>query len=369
VRPKKFPQYLSSLNADGSINADSPEWRSALRNADVVIDLSAAPSKSSPPASDVLYLDDMGADDALPVVPDLAMGGQVTLIHGKPGSGKSTITRQAILSVITGRPFLGKPVTRGAVLLYPLDEGQRHARKTLIDRMGLPVDRPDAPALYIVDLPAPTPGYGFGEGKAATRLHNNLLRHPDVRLVVIDTLQSFFQIEDVNDNSEAALVMQSLRGVAKHHSEVAFVVVHHAGKNGAYLGATTLMGGVDIAYQMEKDEAVEGANYLVNEKWRTIDKQPRIALAWDQETHLYRVVEGAADTWKRKQTERTDEKRDRILSALAGAPNGLPKTKLFAVVKGNWTANESTLTRLVEAGTIAQTGSGSASVYRLTAAQ
>ena len=66
------------------------------------------------------------------VIPGWVPRGEVTLFAGEPGKGKSTLLLQMLISVATGRPFLGIPVETGRVVgLFHEDSAS-----TLTKRLG-----------------------------------------------------------------------------------------------------------------------------------------------------------------------------------------------------------------------------------------
>jgi RecA-family ATPase len=144
------------------------------------------------------------------IIPNFLIAGQVTIVHGKSGSGKSTLVKQAVRSVLTAEPFIDRPVVKGQVLLIELDEPTSWTAETLIDKMRLPIE--DASRLQIVSNVSAGDGIGS--------LNKYLSSNSGVRLVVIDTLQSFCQVENINDNSEVGRVLQSLRDLLKTHTSL-----------------------------------------------------------------------------------------------------------------------------------------------------
>jgi len=331
------------------IDWDSLASREASEVADFVITLSKKAQGDvtrslSGNEGTIMTLADIDLTEPTVVIPGFAYGGQVTMVHGKPGSGKSTLARQAIRCVVTGEPFLGKPVMRGSTLLYAVDEGLRHAVDTLVNKMNLPIDREEDGQAYAKEETPPV-------GMAAPWLHRNLNLHPEIRLVVIDTLQTFFRLKDVNDNSEVDSALQGLREVANRHPDTAFVLVHHAGKSGGYMGATTISGKVDLMYRMEKDEDAENVNHLVNEKHRTIAAQPKADLRWNSDTWSYDL---AADYRSVKVSQRADERRERITEQLKQHSDGLRKRALHELVKGKWDIFSEMLAAMVADGTVTQ---------------
>lgn len=292
----------------------------------------------------LLDIYEQGTED-VHIIPDFLIAGQVTLLHGHSGSGKSTLTKQAIRSVLMGDMFLGRSVDRGDVLLIGLDESKSWTAKTLMEKMELP--EADAKRLHLVDdLP--------GDGVESLRQYLN--GHPATRLVVIDTLQSFCNVENINDNSEVGRVLQKLRDVLKVCKHSAVLLIHHSNKTGGFLGAQVIKGSCDIQYRFEMDEREEHVNHLICEKWRTIERQPKLTLRWDEVTHLYAVTEGKQKKDRKTAvTEANSTRQTLIFETLQRNPDGLSKRALHSNVGGRWDGFVRSLDELVLSGTVALT--------------
>ena len=189
----------------------------------------------------VLYrLDELLQNDTImrpppPVVPRLAWAGRSTLLAAREKSGKSTLTGYIAAQVTNGGTFLGDPCASGDVLIVGLEE-------------------------YVGDVARRLRHFGA----AATRVHLQIgfLGDPDTRpqelrdtidrinpvLVVLDSLAAYSHgiIQDDNNATQMAAVVQPLTNLA-HDKGIALVIVHHARKSdGRARGSTAIMAGTDV---------------------------------------------------------------------------------------------------------------------------
>ena len=106
----------------------------------------------------------------------LAQG--LALLASPPKYGKSWLAMQLCLAVSEGQPFLGMPTRQATCLYLALEDGRQRLQKRL-GRLGSHGSR----SLYF-ETNAPTLAGGL-----LVYLESFLARHPDCRLVVVDTLQ------------------------------------------------------------------------------------------------------------------------------------------------------------------------------------
>ena len=267
------------------------------------------------------------------------------MLHGHSGSGKSTLEKQIVRSVLTGEDFLGEPVVQGDVLFIQLDEPTDWSMETLINKMRLPKEAASQHLTVVDMLP--------DRKRGVESLEMEVEENPDIRLVVIDTLQSFANAEELNGNSEMGFAMGDCRVLLRKYPHTSMLIVHHSNKQGGLLGAQVIKGSSDLVFRIAMDETKPNTNYLTNDKWRTIPRQPDRRLKWNPETHLYTVEgifsggEGYSKTAAKALNARL-KKQEQILELLADNPQGFKKTALHSKVKGNWEVFEEALAKLAE---------------------
>jgi RecA-family ATPase len=156
--------------------------------------------------------------------------------------GKSTLIYELALSVARGKPFLGFPTRQGRVLILAVEENRRDARHRLI-RLGL--RRTDRIHLWAKPL---DPRW-LRALRAYIRKHN-------VRLVILDTLASYWRIKNENDNAEVIRGITPLERLARE-TGAAVLIIHHdrkgGGPNGESIrGGSGLFAKVDQALMLRR---------------------------------------------------------------------------------------------------------------------
>jgi AAA domain len=277
------------------------------------------------------------------IIPNLLLSGRVTLLHGHSGHGKTTFLKQAVYSLLTGENFLGRPVVKSDALIVELDEPSSETMETLIDKMGLP--ECDAARLDIVDeLP------DLKQGVESIKRY--LRNHPNVRVVVVDALQNFCGVENMNDNSEVGNAMHKLRTITKEFKNIALAIIHHSNRNGGFLGAQAIKANVDLQYRFVMDETQDNTNFLIQEKWRVIPKQDDLCLNWDRAAYMFTIGSGHRDRRLSRANDTHAAKCARILDLLDENPNGLRQSALHQLVKGRWDTFAPALQTLMQTGQV-----------------
>lgn len=255
--------------------------------------------------------------------PGLLDSGEVHIVAGDPGSGKSLFVVNLAAALAGGSPFhhLRRASDRPVRVLLMLAEFTRFRAsqrvKGLLDHYGVQEDRllvwtrEDAPSW--INLCEVT---GGGDDAVLSRAEDlaGIVRRRGIRLVVIDTLSEVHD-HDENDRKGMTLVLRALRIVAS--AGCAVVVVHHnrkspsgtnrgqgSGSMADVRGSTALTAGVASILSVRREaEEVEGshASLAVWVKHNYSSPKPRafrFRLS-DQKTGLISGME-AADSGGRK---------------------------------------------------------------------
>jgi hypothetical protein len=175
------------------------------------------------------------------VVPYLAAAGRLTLLVAREKVGKSTLARAAAAAVSKGCAFLGQPTQQGTVLWVVLEE--------LLADVVFKMARFDADSesVFLLQPLLEQRFEGLREEVAAVR----------PRLLVIDTLASYVEGEEIDENSSMAWtrILNQLRRLAEEY-QVAVILLHHATKrDGTYRGSTAIGASVDQIVEMHEGEA------------------------------------------------------------------------------------------------------------------
>jgi hypothetical protein len=164
----------------------------------------------------------------------------ISLLVGRPKSGKTTLCRTLASDVVSGSAFLGRHTEQGPVIYVSLEDSKR-AVTAHFRRLGV---SPDAP-LYVVCAQAPPD---------ALQLLRREVERRRPALVVIDTLYRFTKVGSVDAYAEVTAALQPLLALQR---ELRFhlLLIHHSPKGAdstrdaidAGLGSTALPGTVDLA--------------------------------------------------------------------------------------------------------------------------
>lgn len=275
------------------------------------------------------------------IVDGLLPSSGFSVIAAKPKVGKSTLARQAALSVARGDSFLGRHTTRGAVLYLALEEKRSEVKKHF-RLLGAMADEVGSKDLYTF--------VGTKPQEAHKWLEKEIMNRKPV-LVIIDTLFRFVNITDGNDYSKVTAALTPLLSLARDNG-AHLMVVHHAGKGGrdggdSILGSTAIFGSVDTAIILKRTDSK-----------RTIESQQRYGddieatvLVFDETTH--RTSLGG--------TKEEDDIRligEAILQFLEAKGEPVDEKTVGAEVEGRTGPKRKALREQVTTGAITRTGSG-----------
>jgi len=174
------------------------------------------------------------------ILPANGMG----MLAAKPKVGKSTLARAMGLRVARGEPVLGRATMQGPVLYLALED-PRAAVKGHFRRMGA-TKADDNLQIFAGNVPE----------HAQVWLGEQLEKRDPV-LVIIDTMQFFLGVTDLNDYSQVTTALRSILALVRGKSRAAVLVVHHCGKGDrqgfdAVLGSTGLTGTVDTTIVLKR---------------------------------------------------------------------------------------------------------------------
>lgn len=145
----------------------------------------------------------------------------LTLLAGKPKTGKSFLCMDFASTVSVGTPALGHYKTKKSGVLYLALED--HERR-LQDRFNMIGGLESEDLRFLVDVSRNM------EGLKAVRKY--VKEFPDVGLVIIDTLAKFLPAFDFNDYSQTYPAVSSLKSIADEF-HIAIIATHHTRKSGS----------------------------------------------------------------------------------------------------------------------------------------
>lgn len=150
------------------------------------------------------------------------------IIAGGPKSGKSSLARQLAVAVSKGELFLDFAVKRGDVLYICPDEPDTSELHRSFHLLGA------ADRLYVSPFPV-------NRSSLITDLRDALEEHPDISLIILDTLEKTVELEDLNDYSKALRDLGPLVTFAAEN-KITIVGLHHTNKRTATSVSGALMG-------------------------------------------------------------------------------------------------------------------------------
>ena len=222
----------------------------------------AAPPKSAGKAAlRVLTLADCAA--ARPrgyIVKGLIAPGQLAVLFGPPGAGKSVVAPYLAHAVAMGREVFGRRVRPGVVLYIAAEDGSGMKLRATALR-GL---HGDTSGFRVVAEPVDLMGDGTKDTPHLEELRD-IARRLGVALVVVDTLAAAFPALDENDGRSMGRVVKVLRDLGAPAPAsaglptwpgAAVVAVHHAAKGGGSTprGHGVLDGAADVTMRIEVPE-------------------------------------------------------------------------------------------------------------------
>ena len=115
---------------------------------------------------------------------------RISLLCGSPHAGKSTVARQLAIAVSQGKPFLGRETMKSKVAYWQSEETTEDAAEDFA-KSGMTQDDP-----IVILHPSPADNH-------LQELHKVLTEDSDIRVVIIETLDDFLQMDDLSDNPAA----------------------------------------------------------------------------------------------------------------------------------------------------------------------
>ena len=213
----------------------------------------------------------------------LAQG--LALLASPPKYGKSWLAMQLCLAVSEGQPFLGMPTRQATCLYLALEDGRQRLQKRL-GRLGSHGSR----SLYF-ETNAPTLAGGL-----LVYLESFLARHPDCRLVVVDTLQKVRGDGDRASSVYAAdyADVGALKAFADRFG-LCLLLVHHLRKMSddtdpfnRIAGSNGIFGAADAALVLTRAKR-EDAQTTLDLTGRDVEDK-RLVLRFDKAACLWRSL-------------------------------------------------------------------------------
>ena len=218
----------------------------------------ATPQEQPPPKISTISAPDLQRADLPPVqfiVQDILPIG-TAMLSAASKIGKSWLVLDMGLKITAGEPFMGRRTTQCGVLYLALEDSLNR----LQDRMNKILKGKPAPALFHFATEAPTLENGL-----ISALDAKIAEHPEIRLVIIDTLQ---KVRGQAQKNEAAYAQDYREmGVVKSHFDkvgVGTFFVHHNRKMkdtddtfNMISGTNGIMGAADTIWVITKNKRAD----------------------------------------------------------------------------------------------------------------
>lgn len=335
-------------------------WEKSLANWSEKLEANQRALVAVPQIISARQLDGIDFPELMFAIPRLIPEG-LTIIAGKPKSGKSWFALQAAYSVALGKNLLDRTkIERGHALVLGLEDGQRRLQSRirrlnasdvfvklvreegkLLIRGNLGEDIPDG-----LDLAVSWPRIGSG---GIEELEKYLDEHPDVRLVVIDTIKRFTNKKGKGTTyDEDYQSIQPLQELATRR-KVAILGFHHVGKALAddpldmVSGTFGLTGGADSILVMQREE---GDDFRLSVQGRDIAEQ-ELAIRFGN--CLWTLLGNAGDVF-------ISEEREDILGVLTD--DGLTPKEIAGILEKDRSTVRSLLGKMLRDGQVVRDSKG-----------
>lgn len=190
------------------------------------------------------------------VIDGLLPQGGFSVLGAKPKQGKSSLSRYEAVCVAQYKPFLGRDTVQGEVVLISLEDQRQHVDNCL---HALGYDPANDAPIHIVEQLSPD------IDKTMQAIEDTLVKLPDVRLVIVDTLAKLIRISDLNEYMPMLTAVERLRNLARKFPHLHIQGVCHCKKVktddpfDALLGSTALRGEPDTSIALFQ----EGGDRLI----------------------------------------------------------------------------------------------------------
>ena len=186
------------------------------------------------------------------LIPNYLPQSSLTAIYGEPGSYKSFLALDMLLSLAYGKPFDGHELEQGYVC-YVAGEGGGALRKRIAawhDRRGV---QPQRGVFGVIEEPVPLREEGAIDALIADL--EAMRRRKPLRAIVFDTLARCMS-GDENSATDMGEAIKALDAVKAHFApDTTVIAVHHQGKVDRGLrGSSSLLGALDAALQCKRND-------------------------------------------------------------------------------------------------------------------
>jgi hypothetical protein len=209
----------------------------------------------------------------------------LTLLVASPKLGKTTLALQLVLALVRGAAFWGHDVPQGKALMVDLETNERRLRRKL-EHAGITQLEPGC-LYYATAWPRGQQG--------VDEIARVLDEEPEIRLVVIDTLQRFRDAGNGKQNAYAAdyEALAPLQQLCRDRAGLSILVVHHKRKAAvddpvdSVNGSAAIAGAADGIWIMSR----KGAEYTLHIQARDWERDED-TFAIERDNGTWRLIDG-----------------------------------------------------------------------------
>jgi len=290
---------------------------------------------------------------------------RISLLAGYPHDGKSTLAMQMCVAVTKGIRFLGRDTLRSSAILW---QSEAELRKVAASLQALGYNPHTDEELLVLNSSA-------GENNLDA-LRRELIAHPEVRVVVIETLDDLLRIADLNKNTAAREAFERFdtKILNDFSHRCAFLALHHMNKEKRdrkghmLMGATVIGGKTDAVWylQRQSDDDEVRVFETVNRSGRHI---PPTYLKFNKDTQTNTLDKTIAEAKKEAREQTGDKIKEAILNFFSLHPDSSFEKDCLNVIEGaSSDAKRRIFKSLLADGSISKHGRGTKNspyVFRL----
>jgi len=286
VRPLDAARYLEQQQATGAATGAPGAWGKHIR-----------------PMADLLAEADI---EPRWLIDGLIPAGWPGLLAGETKVGKTLLVLGLTAAIVTGGLFLGKPATRGSVVLILADDPPALSKKRLSELLA------GLPDVYV--------SIGRWQPAIFTELAA-IVAEKAPALVVVDTLVKTVSSVggDENDSSQMDRIIEPFIKLCTNE-QTTVLLIHHVNKAGLVRGSTAIESALPFVLRLQRPDKTAQDT--------TSDDAQVVQLSWDWKLEpidpvMARYKDGL---WQRLGTAsevKAEQRERRILALLKDRPDGL----------------------------------------------
>jgi hypothetical protein len=214
---------------------------------------------SHQPLPCVLFEEISGPTEQPDFVGGLLCDGQMSVVYGEPGCGKSFLALSLGLAIARGEPILGRAVDQGGVVYVAAEGGDAVRRRIIAYKQAHGLEDSSPPFALVPETIDLCSKSGTDADRVIELVAVQAKRWEGrVRLIIIDTLSRAFGGGDENSSADMGSYVGNIDRI-RNATGAHVLSVHHRGKNPASgaRGHSSLRAAVDTEIEITNDEATK----------------------------------------------------------------------------------------------------------------